>query len=333
MSDGTYRGRWLDEVFRTPALSAEVKVFLLYLDRYYLTPNGKICEPREQLAATLKCHKRKVSAKFKAATDAGLLVLEMRGQKHRTSVYRIALPDVPRGMATSQGANNRHPEGASQGAGTRPAETSQGAGFYHPEGASQGAGTRPAETSQGAGNRHPENARSNRNRARPHSRDRLGNNTAYTSDSEHGDEAMVVSLFDEKTTTGKTQTPARKRASEPDDAAFAAFWSAYPRKVAKGAARKAWAKALKNGVDPADIVLGARRYATDPHRVESGPRYTAHPATWLSAERWADEDAPPPVAGRALVPVDRRQQATDDLFGRAMARARARDAQEAHGES
>lgn len=36
--------------------------------------------------------------------------------------------------------------------------------------------------------------------------------------------------------------------------------------------------------------------------------------------------------GGSVVHIDRRQQATNDLFDRAMARARARDAQEAHGE-
>jgi hypothetical protein len=36
-------------------------------------------------------------------------------------------------------------------------------------------------------------------------------------------------------------------------------------------------------------VEGAQRYANDPNRDES---FTAHPATWLNAERWLDDPMP-----------------------------------------
>src|SRR5215472_9961100 len=51
---------------------------------------------------------------------------------------------------------------------------------------------------------------------------------------------------------GGTTAP---RATDPDSA-FAAFWRAYPRRVAKGAARKAFARAVKHGVAPATIIAG-----------------------------------------------------------------------------
>lgn len=70
---------------------------------------------------------------------------------------------------------------------------------------------------------------------------------------------------------------------------FDAFWSIYPRKVAKQAALKAWEKALQVA-DAQTITEGARRYADDPNR---HPSYTAHPATWLNAHRWDDEPLPP----------------------------------------
>lgn len=66
------------------------------------------------------------------------------------------------------------------------------------------------------------------------------------------------------------------------------FWPVWPRKVGKLDARKAWAKALKHGVDPGEIVAGARRLAEDPNRPEL--RFVPHPATWLNGERWTDED-------------------------------------------
>jgi hypothetical protein len=77
--------------------------------------------------------------------------------------------------------------------------------------------------------------------------------------------------------------------SSEDDGQFDRFWSVYPRKVGKGVARKAWTKALKE--TPADqIISGAEQYARQ--RAGEDPKYTAHPATWLAAERWTDEPDP-----------------------------------------
>jgi uncharacterized protein YdaU (DUF1376 family) len=70
---------------------------------------------------------------------------------------------------------------------------------------------------------------------------------------------------------------------------FDQFWEIYPIKVGKGAALRAWAKAIKRG-KPAVIIEGAGRYAKDPNRE---PEYTAHPATWLNADRWLDSPLPP----------------------------------------
>jgi hypothetical protein len=59
------------------------------------------------------------------------------------------------------------------------------------------------------------------------------------------------------------------------------------------------------------------------------------PATWRNWMRREHERRTPAVRsapGSSVVHIDRRQQATNDLFDRAMERARARDAEEAHGE-
>jgi len=66
---------------------------------------------------------------------------------------------------------------------------------------------------------------------------------------------------------------------------FDEFWKIYPRKVAKGGALKAWANAVKIA-KPEQIIAGAKKYAKDPAR---DPKFTAHPATWLNAQRWLDE--------------------------------------------
>lgn len=70
---------------------------------------------------------------------------------------------------------------------------------------------------------------------------------------------------------------------------FDDFWAAYPKKVAKPDARKAWTKAAK-GTDWALIVAGAKRYAGE--RRGQDPKYTAYPATWLNRESWNDEPQP-----------------------------------------
>ncbi len=72
--------------------------------------------------------------------------------------------------------------------------------------------------------------------------------------------------------------------------AFDLFWKVYPLKVGKAAAKKAWDKAVAEAGDQDWIINGASRYAQDPNR---HPSYTAYPATWLNAGRWADEPLPP----------------------------------------
>ena len=69
---------------------------------------------------------------------------------------------------------------------------------------------------------------------------------------------------------------------------FDKFWTAYPRRVGKGAARRAWEAAVKAGVDPDDIIAGAERFRADPNRSPDA-RYTPHPSTWIRGERWLDE--------------------------------------------
>jgi len=75
---------------------------------------------------------------------------------------------------------------------------------------------------------------------------------------------------------------------------FDIFWATYPRRVGKGAASRAWNKALTRGVAPEDIIDGARRYDEDPMRLRKDVSFTAHPATWINQERWLDE-APLPL--------------------------------------
>jgi hypothetical protein len=85
------------------------------------------------------------------------------------------------------------------------------------------------------------------------------------------------------------------------DDGFDQFWATYPRKVGKGSARKAWKTALKK-TDKDTILAGTHLYASI--RRNENPEYTAHPSSWLNAERWADETMnPEPQKEEPIIPA------------------------------
>lgn len=83
----------------------------------------------------------------------------------------------------------------------------------------------------------------------------------------------------------------RRLKSVPAQDRFAEFWQAYPRKVAKPAAEKAWRKVAGE----ADAILaGLKRASGCEQWAKDGGQFIPHPATWLNGRRW--EDAPEPVS-------------------------------------
>lgn len=72
---------------------------------------------------------------------------------------------------------------------------------------------------------------------------------------------------------------------------FEQFWSAYPRKVAKGAARRAFKGCCPKKVGLDALIDAAKRYAEK--RKGQDVSFTKHPATWLNSEGWLDEDLQP----------------------------------------
>jgi hypothetical protein len=125
-------------------------------------------------------------------------------------------------------------------------------------------------------------------------------------------DSPAVALWDEKKGTrdernlfGQTesepQAPRKKqgdrRSATDDGGAFERFWAAYPRRVAKEAAKRAFAAAIKRGADVEALIAGAQRYAVERTGQES--RYTKHPATWLNGGCWEDE-----LPGGAVIDQD-----------------------------
>ena len=70
---------------------------------------------------------------------------------------------------------------------------------------------------------------------------------------------------------------------------FPNFYAAYPRKIARGAAVNAWAKAIKKA-EPEKIIEAARNFAE--HSKDKDKKYLPYPAKWLNQEQWDDELEP-----------------------------------------
>ena len=70
---------------------------------------------------------------------------------------------------------------------------------------------------------------------------------------------------------------------------FDAFWAVYPRRRAKGDARKAW-KALKPSPELQQKILNAvSAQSQSPDWQKEEGKYIPYPASWLRGERWEDE--------------------------------------------
>ena len=87
-------------------------------------------------------------------------------------------------------------------------------------------------------------------------------------------------------------TARKARASPAYTAEFEAFWQAYPRKVGKDAAFKAW-KRKRHEIPPWDelATILARQCRCEQWQRDGG-QYIPHPATWLNQGRWQDELEP-----------------------------------------
>lgn len=99
------------------------------------------------------------------------------------------------------------------------------------------------------------------------------------------------------------------RSSGKLDGEFDRFYAAYPRKVGKGQAQKAYAQAVRRKASAAEIMAGLdrakRRWVDD----GTEGQFIPHPATWLNGERWADDPMPMPTLRRAV--ADYRERYPD----------------------
>lgn len=98
-------------------------------------------------------------------------------------------------------------------------------------------------------------------------------------------------------------------ARPPEPSPFERWYAHYPRKVARGAAEKAFPKALKLATLE-ELIAGAQRYAKQVAGKEV--KYICHPSTWLRAQRWLDEE-PRDIAAEAAQGLKEYSAALDSL--------------------
>ena len=87
----------------------------------------------------------------------------------------------------------------------------------------------------------------------------------------------------------KPQKAAKAPKAVPDDSGFEAFWAAYPRRIGKQAALKAWAKRAPGPELQQQIMDGLARAKASRDWLKDGGEYIPHPSTWLNGGRWTDE--------------------------------------------
>lgn len=93
------------------------------------------------------------------------------------------------------------------------------------------------------------------------------------------------------------KTPSRaRRARSFYSTDFEEFWKLYPRRIGKGAAFKAFGRAVAKA-PVAEIMAGLARFCDA--TIDADLKFIPHPQTWLNQERWTDDSHAIDPQGRA----------------------------------
>lgn len=96
--------------------------------------------------------------------------------------------------------------------------------------------------------------------------------------------------YGEKEIEKEKELDTKKRASAER---FDRFWKAYPKKVGKGAAEKAFAKYKPDDALVEQMIRAVEAAKRTEQWRKDGGQYIPNPATWLNQKRWEDE--PPEI--------------------------------------
>jgi uncharacterized protein YdaU (DUF1376 family) len=125
--------------------------------------------------------------------------------------------------------------------------------------------------------------------------------TEAESETERKDGEAIASLVQAFAVAVETAVASmRQEAKRAFDQRFATFWAAYPRRVKKPDALRAYTKAEERiGDDALAVILAGIERALPGW---DDPKFIPHPATWLNACQWEDE---PPQPRTGLTRNDR----------------------------
>lgn len=125
-------------------------------------------------------------------------------------------------------------------------------------------------------------------------------------DRHRNDECNVTETPSETESDTEAEQNRNKKApaADPLIGEFAIWYAEYPLKKGRGQALKAF-RSVRKSVDLATLIAGAVRYANDPAR---DPKFTKHPATWLTGECWLDEPSKGKPNGSKRLDHDEQQR-------------------------
>ena len=117
-------------------------------------------------------------------------------------------------------------------------------------------------------------------------------------------------ILDQETVTpetpehgNRTREEHEKKTLGENAESFERFFTTYPSRRPHSNPRKPaqqkFEAAVKHGVDPEDIIRGAKNYARYVAAEGTDPKYVAQAVTWLNQERWTEHQEPPAPAGPA----------------------------------
>ena len=86
-----------------------------------------------------------------------------------------------------------------------------------------------------------------------------------------------------------TPTPTPFKEGGVGETRFEQFWAAYPRKVGKQEARKAWDDLRPSAALVETILKAVEAQRRWPQWVKDGGQFIPYPATWLNGDRWTDQ--------------------------------------------
>lgn len=136
-----------------------------------------------------------------------------------------------------------------------------------------------------------------------------------------GEKSLDAHAHKETEIESETESETESEKRKAHEQRFERFWTAYPRKVSKPAARKAFDK-----IKPDDDLLQVMLTAIEKQRhsdqwTKDGGQFIPHPATWLNNQRWNDElpQAKPGKVNPAANFQQRSYEHVDEMNIKAMA--------------